>query len=59
MYDGTDDIQKLGRFAWWNYKSRTEFFPSYCGDVNGTSGELWYPVQEDKYVDVFSPDTCR
>ncbi|XP_008192356.1 protein croquemort isoform X1 [Tribolium castaneum] len=58
MYDGTDDVRKLGRFAWWNYNNQTEYFPNYCGEVNGTSGELWYPVENDQYAEVFSPDTC-
>ncbi|RZC38035.1 CD36 domain containing protein, partial [Asbolus verrucosus] len=58
MFDGSDDISKLGRFAAWNYEKRTEYFSSYCGEVNGTSGELWYPVGDDRSIQVFASDVC-
>jgi scavenger receptor class B protein 1 len=58
MFDGTDDVRKLGRFSSWNYNKSTKYYPGYCGQVNGTSGELWYPVEDDSHVQIFSPDTC-
>ena len=58
MYDGSDDIRKLGRITSWNYDSQ-DHFPSYCGRVNGTSGELFYPVLDDQSVQIFSNDLCR
>ncbi|KAJ3658031.1 hypothetical protein Zmor_009797 [Zophobas morio] len=57
MYDGSDDIRKLGRITSWNYDSQ-DHFPSYCGRVNGTSGELFYPVLDDQSVQIFSNDLC-
>lgn len=59
MYDGTDDVRKLGRFTAWNYNTTTEYYPGSCGKIKGTSGELWYPVMDDESIEVFSPDLCR
>ncbi|KAF4527839.1 hypothetical protein B566_EDAN014640, partial [Ephemera danica] len=40
MDTGADDIEKVGRLRYWNYANRTKYFPSHCGDVNGSAGEL-------------------
>lgn len=59
MYTGETDILKLGVISRWNGFSRTNYFPGACGDVNGTSGELWPPVEDDEKVYIFAPDICR
>lgn len=59
MYNGADDINKLGRLTAWNYSNRTNYYPGSCGIINGTIGELFYPVLDDEEVTVFSPDICR
>lgn len=59
MYTGTNDINKLGVFNQWNGASYSKYYGKVCGDVNGTSGELWPPVINDHKVAVFSPDICR
>lgn len=59
MYTGETDILKLGILTHWDGVSRTSYYEGHCGDVNGTSGELWPPVENDKKVYIFAPDTCR
>lgn len=59
MYSGETDILKLGVITRWNGVAKTEYYEGDCGDVNGTSGELWPPVEDDKKVYVFAPDICR
>lgn len=59
MYTGEEDILKLGVFDRWNGVKRTNYYEGSCGDVNGTSGELWPPVENDKRVYIFAPDICR
>ncbi|XP_044750062.1 protein croquemort-like isoform X2 [Coccinella septempunctata] len=58
MYTGADDIQKLGIITRWNQSPRSPEYPGYCGMVNGTSGELWYPLKDAEKVSIFTPDTC-
>ncbi|KAK9870107.1 hypothetical protein WA026_006202 [Henosepilachna vigintioctopunctata] len=58
MNTGADDIQKLGIVTRWNQSPKVPEYPSYCGMVNGTTGELWYPVKDSKNVSLFISDTC-
>lgn len=58
MFTGTTDLEKLGIIQRWNGRNRTQFYDSYCADVNGTSGELWPPVKDYAEVDIFAPDIC-
>ncbi|XP_066150907.1 protein croquemort isoform X2 [Euwallacea fornicatus] len=58
MYDGGDDIAKLGLITRWNYEHVTSYYPEKCAIVNGSSGELWYPPRNDEEVSIFSPDMC-
>ncbi|CAB3360083.1 Hypothetical predicted protein [Cloeon dipterum] len=59
MDTGADDINKVGRLRNWNFANRTKFFPSSCGMVNGSAGELWPPGQTKTNITMFSPDICR
>lgn len=59
MYTGADDIQKLGIITRWNQSPRTPVYNGYCGMVNGTTGELWYPLKNFKSISIFTADTCR
>lgn len=43
----------------WNGKTNTSYYDNYCGDINGTSGELWPPVKDYQEVSIFSSDICR
>lgn len=59
MYDGTSDIHKLGIFDKWNGLTRSTYYNGSCGAINGTSGELWPPIDGHNNIAVFSPDICR
>ncbi|XP_059480400.1 protein croquemort-like isoform X2 [Neocloeon triangulifer] len=59
MDTGADDLNKVGRLRNWNYVNRTNYFPSTCGMVNGSAGELWPPGQTKTNISMFSPDLCR
>lgn len=59
MYTGETDLHELGIISRWNGVARTDYYKDECGDVNGTSGELWPPIEEEEKVYIFAPDTCR
>lgn len=59
MYNGCNDIRKLGLITRWNYAHETSYYPGECAVVNGSSGELWYAPHDDNEVAIFSPDMCR
>lgn len=61
MYDGSDDIRRMGYLQLWNGKSKTEYYPDKCGEVMGTcGGELWPADQQDlEEAVIFTPDLCR
>uniref|UniRef100_U5EUH2 Putative plasma membrane glycoprotein cd36 n=1 Tax=Corethrella appendiculata TaxID=1370023 RepID=U5EUH2_9DIPT len=60
VHTGEEDITKIGTMQFWNYASRTNFFDSYCGMINGSAGEFYPPHQQkDVPVQFFSPDMCR
>ncbi|KAI4463521.1 scavenger receptor class b type-1 sr-b1 [Holotrichia oblita] len=58
MYTGVNKMDLLGIINKWNGVSWTGDYRSYCGVVNGTSGELWPPVKKYDRVAIFSPDLC-
>lgn len=59
MYTGEKDVNQLGIITVWNGMSRTKYYEGHCGDVNGTSGELWPPLEGEEKVYIFAPDICR
>lgn len=59
MHTGEDDITRLGLLARWNNMSKTDYYDSYCGMVNGTTGELWPPVNSTGNITLFVSDLCR
>lgn len=58
MYTGKNDLELLGLFEEWNGRPYTSAYSSYCGFVNGTSGELWPPVEKYNKVSLFASDLC-
>lgn len=58
MNTGTDDINKLGYLTHWNGERRTPHYRGKCGEVRGTTGELWPPLNGKFDVSVFASDTC-
>ncbi|KAJ8947537.1 hypothetical protein NQ318_005015 [Aromia moschata] len=58
MYNGADDIEKLGIMTTWNYQNRTQYYRDGCGNIDGTTGELWYPPRGIETIKLFSSDLC-
>nr|CAH7713169.1 unnamed protein product [Callosobruchus chinensis] len=58
MYNGANDIEALGRLHTWNYQTDVPYWPDSCGNVNGTTGELWYPPLGSETVKLFATDLC-
>lgn len=59
---GKDDIHKVGLMQSWNGENHTKFFKNECGNVHGTTGELWPPLKENalnKNVTMYIVDICR
>uniref|UniRef100_U5EZE5 Putative plasma membrane glycoprotein cd36 n=1 Tax=Corethrella appendiculata TaxID=1370023 RepID=U5EZE5_9DIPT len=60
MNTGVDDLNKLGELTLWNGKKNTGMYPGKCGNVYGTTGELWPATHENKTnITVFATDVCR
>lgn len=61
MFTGVDDIFSLGNLQLWNGKPSTSYYRGHCGDVKGTTGELWPPIHENEKpnLSLFVPDICR
>lgn len=60
MKTGADSLENTGMLTLWNGKSNTGLYRGKCGEVRGTSGELW-PVTHNlkTNVTIFAPDVCR
>lgn len=59
MYNGKDDIEKLGLLYTWNYNKTVSFLSGNCSKVEGTMGELWYPPRSKPTIKLFASDLCR
>lgn len=61
MNTGKKNIFHLGLLHSWNGVNRTKFFRDECGNVNGTSGEVWPPLSGDpnRPLTMFIVDICR
>ncbi|KAB0799891.1 hypothetical protein PPYR_07771 [Photinus pyralis] len=58
MYTGKSDMDSLGELSLWNGMPNTTAYKGKCGDVNGTTGELWPPVSNREHVEIFASDIC-
>ncbi|XP_063164162.1 platelet glycoprotein 4-like [Candoia aspera] len=60
IYSGKDDIRKKGIIHSYKNNSTAQYWPSYCGMVNGTDGSSFAPfVSKSEVLRVFSSDICR
>lgn len=62
IFTGEDDIKKLGVLDLWNGSPKVKYFKGRCGEVRGTTGELWPPIFDIKKkpdVTLFTTDFCR
>ncbi|XP_072939023.1 protein croquemort-like [Epargyreus clarus] len=57
MNTGASDFSQLGNVEKWRYSNRT-MYRDWCGEVRGSTGELWAPELGQPEVTVFAPDIC-
>lgn len=57
---GVDSLERLGELTRYNGRPSTGMFPSPCGDVGGSTGELWAPPgpKPAPTVQLFASDAC-
>ncbi|KAF9797566.1 hypothetical protein SFRURICE_007343 [Spodoptera frugiperda] len=54
---GASDFSQLGNVHEWRYASRTDYRDE-CGEVKGSTGELWAPEYGQPELNVFASDIC-
>lgn len=60
MDTGADDLKHVGKVKSWNYDNKTGYFSDKCGEVDGTSGEVFPPyLSKEDTIGLFSGDLCR
>jgi len=59
MYTGNDKLTKLGILTAWNDRNPSKYNYGNCAMVNGTSGELWPPLNGTDDIELFATDLCR
>ncbi|XP_055540735.1 protein croquemort-like [Wyeomyia smithii] len=60
MNTGEDSLENTGLLTLWNGASHTGMYKGSCGDVRGTTGELWPVMHSNKTnVTIFASDVCR
>ncbi|CAH2108672.1 unnamed protein product [Euphydryas editha] len=57
MNTGQNDFSQLGNLEKWRNSNKT-MYRDECGDVKGSSGELWAPEIGQPEVTIFAPDIC-
>lgn len=57
MNTGASEFSRLGNVEQWRYSNRTHF-RGECGEVKGSTGELWAPEYGQEEVFIFSSDLC-
>ncbi|XP_052739290.1 protein croquemort [Bicyclus anynana] len=57
MNTGAADFSQLGNVEKWKFSNRT-VFRDECGEVRGSTGELWAPELGQPEVTIFAPDIC-
>ncbi|CAK1600590.1 unnamed protein product [Parnassius mnemosyne] len=54
---GASDFSQLGNVEMWRNSNRTTYRDE-CGEVRGSTGELWAPELGQPEVTIFAPDIC-
>ncbi|XP_050347319.1 protein croquemort-like [Nymphalis io] len=57
MNTGENDFSQLGNIEKWKYSNRT-YYRDECGEVRGSTGELWAPELGQPEITIFAPDIC-
>ena len=58
MHTGADDINLLGLMAEWNYEAHPSYYDGKCGEIKGSTGELFPPLGDAKTLDLFASEIC-
>ncbi|XP_001604561.2 protein croquemort isoform X2 [Nasonia vitripennis] len=58
MLTGSKNIYDLGMLKEWKFSDTSKYYSKSCGEIKGTNGDLWPPLNNNKTVSVFSPDVC-
>lgn len=58
MLTGKDNIHEMGIVKEWNFQNKTKYYKDSCGVIDGTNGDLWPPLMDNKTVSIFVPDIC-
>lgn len=57
MNTGEAEFRDLGNLEKWRFSNRT-MYRDECGEVKGSTGELWAPEFGQPNVTIFAPDIC-
>lgn len=58
MLTGKSNLFELGIVKEWNFQDRVSYYPGECGIVQGTNGDLWPPLPDNKTISFFVSDIC-
>ncbi|XP_015188177.1 PREDICTED: protein croquemort-like isoform X1 [Polistes dominula] len=58
MLTGKNNIHEMGIVKEWNFQNKTNYYKDSCGVINGTNGDLWPPLMDNKTASIFVPDIC-
>ncbi|KAM9698632.1 platelet glycoprotein 4-like [Dama dama] len=60
VFNGKDDISKVGIIDTYKGKKRLSYWASYCDMINGTDAALFPPfIEKTRVLQFFSSDICR
>ncbi|XP_070326008.1 platelet glycoprotein 4-like isoform X1 [Odocoileus virginianus] len=60
VFNGKDDISKVGIIDTYKGKKHLSYWASYCDMINGTDAALFPPfIEKTRVLQFFSPDICR
>uniref|UniRef100_A0A1B6DBG4 Uncharacterized protein n=1 Tax=Clastoptera arizonana TaxID=38151 RepID=A0A1B6DBG4_9HEMI len=60
MNTGAHSINDIGSMTSWNFSPKSKFYPDKCGQVSGSTGDMFPPGQKrDTAIRMYSIDLCR
>ena len=58
MLTGSTDLYDLSLLKQWKYSDRSSAYPGECSAIDGSLGDFWPPLLNNKTITIFSPDIC-
>ncbi|XP_047356579.1 protein croquemort isoform X1 [Vespa velutina] len=58
MLTGTNNLYEMGIVKEWNFVNKTNYYKDSCAIIDGTNGDLWPPLDNNKTANIFVPDIC-